>query len=114
MLGPNPGLRCPYHGVFVIHSRQLNDYLISFRQFDGPLRDITREQIERANKPRKAVGNKAKAIRHDQTGQVYPSIHAAARELELDHSSISSQLRGQRPTAGKGYTFTRLTELDNG
>ena len=43
-----------------------------------------------------------------QTGDIYPSISAAAKALGVDPSNIGKALRGARTSAG-GYNFSRVT-----
>lgn len=51
-------------------------------------------------------------LRCDQTGDVYPSIKAAARALGIHHTNITRHMKGERKSVA-GYTFTQVEAETN-
>lgn len=56
-----------------------------------------------------APGNHGNVIQCLETGHIYPSQNAAARELNIPQGNISKQLNGYMDTAN-GLTFQKIAE----
>lgn len=81
-------------------------YNYIFRHDDPRRRRGSKTQRRRASTQPRRAGSNVRPVYVPETGETYPSIAAAARELGVDSGNISKVLSGKRKTAG-GFHFIR-------
>lgn len=81
-------------------------YNYIFRHDDPRRRRGSKTQRRRASTQPRRAGSNVRSVYVPETGETYPSIAAAARELGVDSGNISKVLSGKRKTAG-GFHFIR-------
>lgn len=81
-------------------------YNYIFSHDDPRRRRGSKTQRRRASTQPRRAGSNVRSVYVPETGETYPSIAAAARELGVDSGNISKVLSGKRKTAG-GFHFIR-------
>lgn len=81
-------------------------YNYIFRHDDPRRRRGSKTQRRRDSTQPRRAGSNVRSVYVPETGETYPSIAAAARELGVDSGNISKVLSGKRKTAG-GFHFIR-------